>query len=171
MTELFSVQKQLKAISILFLSLVLLTTIMHSGSSADNSSLPIPDASLQPGDVVKIVINALADNDNPYPDAGIATTFNFASPANKSNTGPFERFAIMLKGPVFALMLNHKRSDFSEVVQGEGRAYQMVRLLTHDNVEVHFAFRLGLQAEGKYKDMWMTEAVWPLQVPVEGVGA
>ncbi len=151
-------------VSVLLLSPAIMITIVFAGSP-----LPRPEASFQPEDVVKIVIKALADNDNPYPDAGIETTFNFASPANKINTGPFERFASMVKGPIFGVMLNHKKSEFSEVVQVEGRAYQMVRLLTRDNQEVHFAFRLGLQPEGEFKVMWMTEAVWPLQITVEGI--
>jgi len=159
---------QLKALikSVLYLSPVIMTAIVFAGSP-----LARPDAGFQPEEVVKIVINALADNDNPYPDAGIETTFNFASPANKINTGPLERFASMVKGPIFGMMLNHKKSEFSEVVRGENTAYQMVRLLTRDNQEVHFAFRLGLQLDGEYKGMWMTEAVWPLHSMVEGIGA
>jgi len=58
---------------------------------------------------------------------------------------------------------------YTEVVLSEDQAYQMVRLITHDNVEVHFTFRLGLQVGGEYKGMWMTEAVWPLHLSVEGL--
>jgi len=49
------------------------------------------------------------------------------------------------------------------------RAYQMVRLITTSGVAVHFAFRLGLQSDGEFKGMWMTEAVWPLDEAVEGI--
>ena len=54
---------------------------------AEDPLLPRPSSALQPGDVVEIVIDALANNDYPFPDAGIETTFNFASPANKAQTG------------------------------------------------------------------------------------
>ncbi len=54
------------------------------------AALPQPTADQQPEDVVRIVIEALAHNDKPYADAGIATTFAFASPANKINTGPLQ---------------------------------------------------------------------------------
>ena len=151
--------------------LLLWTTVVSADLHPDNSSLPTPSTSLQPGEIVKIVIDALANNNNPYPDAGIETTFNFASPANKVNTGPIERFTSMVKGPVFRVMINHKKSEFSEVVLAGNRAYQMVRLLTRDDVAVHFAFRLGLQSEGEYKGMWMTEAVWPIDDGIEGIGA
>jgi len=163
----FSNYTKAKVISVL----VLWTTVVSAGLHLDNSSLPMPNTSLQPGEIVKIVIDALANNNNPYPDAGIETTFNFASPANKVITGPIERFTSMVKGPVFGVMINHKQSEFSEVVLAGNRAYQMVRLLTRDGEAAHFAFRLGLQGEGEYRGMWMTEAVWPLATEkIEGTG-
>jgi hypothetical protein len=157
--------------SFAILALLILASIVFTKSQSENYSLPAPNVDLRPGDVVKIVIEALANNDNPYPDAGIETTFNFASPANKVNTGPIERFTSMVKGPVFGGMINHKQSEFSEVVLTENRAYQMVRLITRDDIAVHFVFRLGLQSEGEYQGMWMTEAVWPLDDGIEGIGA
>ena len=70
----------------------------------DAGPLPQPAVDLQPGDVVRIVIEALGRNDRPWPNAGIETTFNFASPANKVNTGPLERFIRMVKGPPYGIM-------------------------------------------------------------------
>lgn len=69
------------------------------------------------------------------------------------------RFSTMVKSPVFGVMLNHKKSEFSEVVRGEGTALQIIKITTQSNTEVHFAFRLGLQVGGEFKGMWMTEAV------------
>ena len=65
-------------------------------NNADQAVIPQPGIELQPGDVVRIVINALADNDKPYADAGIETTFAFTSPANKVNTGPLDKFTRMV---------------------------------------------------------------------------
>ena len=152
-----------------FLFVMLLPGIVTS--QTDNQLSPFPDVSLQPEDVVKIVLDALGNNDYPYPDAGIETTFNFASPANKSSTGPLERFTQMVKGPVFGVMVGHKSYEASDLVMSDFHAYQIIRLITASGSEVHFAFRLGLQTEGKYKDMWMTEAVWPLDSVVQGIGA
>ncbi|MFV2032813.1 MAG: DUF4864 domain-containing protein [Gammaproteobacteria bacterium] len=155
-------------ISILLFSFVLLLPGV-AASQAGKQSLPVPNTTLQPVDVVKIILDALANNDTPYPDAGIETTFNFASPANKANTGPLERFTSMVKGPVFGSMVGHKSYEVSEVVMKEYLAYQVVRLITAKGATVHFAFRLGLQNEGEFKGMWMTEAVWPLEEIVEGI--
>jgi hypothetical protein len=119
--------------------------------------------------MVEIVLDALANNDTPYVDAGIETTFNFASPSNKAQTGPLERFAVMVKGPVYGVMVDHKSHELVETVVNNSRAYQMVRLITASGAAVHFAFRLGLQPDGEFEGMWMTEAVWPLEAPVEAI--
>ena len=71
----------------------------------------------------------------------------------------------MVKGPVYGAMVNHKSSELSEVILRGSQAYQFVRLITSDDMEVYFVFRLGLQIDGEYKDMWMTEAVSPVKKP------
>jgi len=125
--------------------------------------LPYPSTSLQPGEVIKIVIDALAKNDYPFPDAGIQTTFNFASPANKANTGPLERFAVLVKGPTFGQMINHRYSMPSKIIVDGDNALQMVQIVSADNKILYFAFRLQLQRQGDYEGMWLTEGVWPLE--------
>src|SRR3954451_2111401 len=76
------------------------------GDAKDVTKRTKPARSLSPGEVVKIVMNALRDNDAK--DGGIAITFDFASPQNKKVTGPLERFVPMVKTPAYAPMLNHK---------------------------------------------------------------
>ena len=125
-------------------------------------ALPSPSPQFQPQDVVRIVIEALASNDEPFVDAGIATTFAFASPANKANTGPLSKFTQMVKNPAYAIMIDHREHEFSEVVLTGNKAYQLVRILGISGAEVVFAFRLGLQQDGEFAGMWMTEAVWPV---------
>ena len=129
---------------------------------AEDPLLPLPSSELQPGEVVQIVLDALANNDYPFPDAGIETTFNFASPANKVHTGPLERFVTLVKGPVFGKMINHRDSTLSEVVLKGNKAIRLVQIVGANNETLYFAFRLGLQEEGDYAGMWLTEAVWPL---------
>ena len=136
----------------------------HAGISENDHTpdLPAPSADFNPEDVVKIVIGALAKNDEPFTNAGITTTFAFASPANKVNTGPLERFISMVKGEPYGIMVDHVKSEFSEVVHMGNKAYQMVNLTGADGREVVFAFRLSKQVDGEFKDMWMTDAVWPV---------
>ena len=131
-------------------------------SKPDNTSPVQPGVELAPEDVVSIVINALANNDLPYPDAGIVTTFAFASPGNKTNTGPLDRFTRMVKSPPYGVMVNHVARDFSEVVEVGNTAYQLVKLTGQNGSEVVFAFRLSKQLDGEFEGMWMTDAVWPV---------
>jgi len=131
-------------------------------SSPDEGELPQPGADLQPQDVVRIVINALAHNDRPFTDAGIATTFAFASPANKVNTGPLQKFTQMIRTPVYGIMIDHLEHEFSEVVLMDNNAYQMVKISGSSGTEVIFAFRLSQQLGGEFEGMWMTDAVWPV---------
>ena len=51
-------------------------------------TLVIPFTDLTLPEVVRIQIEALQHNANPYTDAGIPLTFSFASPSNRRNTGP-----------------------------------------------------------------------------------
>ena len=149
-------------------SLVLLAWTLSMPSSAalnespDSVDQPRPSVELEPQEVVKIVIDALSSNDRPYADAGIETTFAFASPANRVNTGPLEKFIRMVKGAPYGIMVDHASSEFSEVFVAGNKAYQMVHLTAPDGRAVVFAFRLSRQLDGEFKDMWMTDAVWPL---------
>lgn len=124
-------------------------------------ALPQPGFDLDPGEVVRIVINALSHNDTPFTDAGIITAFNFASPSNKASTGPLKRFVTMVNNG-YGLMLNHFSSEFSEVVYKDSSAYQVVKLIAYNGAEVVYAFRLSQQQKGKYEGMWMTDAVWEI---------
>lgn len=153
--------------SALVLMLLVAVKPIYGGQApaADAPDLPRPSAELQPGEVVQIVIDALAKNDYPFPDAGIETTFNFASPANRVNTGPLERFAKLVKGPVFGRMVNHLDSTLSKVILEGDKALRLVQIVGANNETLYFAFRLGLQQEGEFAGMWLTEAVWPLEAP------
>ena len=152
------------------LMLVLAWMLASNGLAAiSNQSkeqiLPLPDTDLLPEEVVRIVIRALANNDKPYPDAGIETTFKFASPANKVSTGPLDKFTRMVKAYPYDGMVNHVKSDVSEVIFVGEEAYLLVKLLARDGSKVAFAFRLSQQAQGRYQGMWMTDAVWPVNKP------
>ena len=120
----------------------------------------VPDKRLQPHEVVVIVVDSLQSNDDAN-DLGIATVFEFASPKNRANTGPLARFTQMIKRG-FPDMLNHDGARYDALEISGDTAVQAVWLLTNSGAEVGYAFQLGKQKSGTYKDMWMTEAVVPL---------
>ena len=73
----------------------------------DTGSLQ-PDPKYTPADVVRIQLQALRANDTPSKNAGIEVAFRFASPANKSTTGPLARFIDLVSSPPYRPMLNHR---------------------------------------------------------------
>jgi len=123
-----------------------------------------PDPALDPADVVRIQVQALAGNGAD--DAGIALTFRFASPDNRRQTGPLERFVAMVKGPAYQPMLNHTRATYEPVERNGDVARQIVRILGRDGQWVTYTFVLRRQELAPYEDCWMTEAVLRLE---EGV--
>ena len=57
-------------------------------TNISNADLIKPNPGLKPFEVLMIQLNSLKDNDNPYKDAGIEQTWEFAHPNNKAITGP-----------------------------------------------------------------------------------
>lgn len=129
-------------------------------TKADESA-PAPSIDLAPDEVVQIVIEALRSNNPQNNDDGIATVFRFASPGNKSVTGPINRFTRMIKRG-FSDMLNHTASEFGEIEVKESVALQAVWLTNATGSKTGYVFQLGKQKEGDFADMWMTESVWPI---------
>ena len=149
-------------LSVIFVATVSLPLQAAITEKLEQTGLPQPARGQLPGDVVRIVVEALALNDEPHADAGIETTFAFASPANKVNTGPLTKFTQMVRTPAYDIMIDHVEHEFSEVVMMGSDAYQMVRIRGVKGDKAIFAFRLSQQAGGEYDGMWMTDAVWPV---------
>ena len=159
------------ATGLALLLVVSLSMVSRAATATAESDAPLPGPSidLQPGEIVQIVIDALANNDQPFADAGIETAFNFSSPTNRENTGPLDRFVTLVKGPVFGQMVKHRDSTLSQVLIEGDKALCLVQVVDRDNKTAYYAFRLGLQQQGEYAGMWLTEAVWPLQNPERDV--
>lgn len=120
---------------------------------------PAPNIEATPQEVVKTVINALRDNDKN--NTGIATVFCFASPSNKSVTGPLERFTTMITNG-YGVMLNHAYNYVEAMKVENDTAVQAVWLVATDGKEYGYLFTVGKQQDGEYADMWMTESVMPI---------
>jgi hypothetical protein len=132
---------------------------------------PSPDPKLSPQEVVRIVTQALANND--VNDNGIRTAWKFASPANQSMTGPVERFIPMVKSAAYAPMINSKSARYGDAqVQGD-QAVELVVLTGADGSKTAYVFQLSRQADGPLKGCWMTDGVVPLRPqdqPHDGTG-
>ncbi len=130
----------------------------------DVSKLPGPRKEYTAEQVVKILMDALQNNDEK--DAGIATVFNFASPGNKKFTGPLERFIPMVKSAAYRPMLNFKSAEYGEMTTKDDHAEQSVTLTTTEGDVAVYLFQLSKQSDGDVKDCWMTDGV--VRVPPKG---
>ena len=128
-----------------------------SGGAGPSDPSPSPDWTA--AEVIRLQVEALQDNDTPHADAGIETAFEFASPGNRSATGPLPRFTRMVHGPAYRDMLGFERAEYGPVrIEGD-RAAQEVTLVQRDGRRTTYLFGLSRQSGGEYDGCWMTDAV------------
>ena len=138
--------------------------LLASGLAAGEFDQARPDPSLSPEEVVRIQVGALGENDNPNPDSGIETTFRFASPANRVMTGPIERFKVMVHGPNYAPMVDHRSASFENLAIDGDNAMIDVIVLSKDDLFLGYRFTLSRQVRGSCPGCWMTDGVAPFSV-------
>ena len=119
-----------------------------------------PTPEINPEEVVKIQLSSLMNNNEPYLNAGIEQTWEFAHPSNRAFTGPIQRFTQMMYAPSYAVMLDHKKHDIIEVKLDKYIAYFFIELTSIDGKMFGFKWTLEkVKEEGGFKDCWMTTAV------------
>jgi hypothetical protein len=124
------------------------------------ADLLAPDPALSPAEVVAIQLNALQANEAET-DAGIAQTFAFAHPDNKRMTGPLARFAQMIKGPQYRMLLNHRSHTIKEVSRTDEQAVFAVTVTSRTGEVVGYRWSVAKMLGGKAAGAWMTIAVSP----------
>jgi len=137
--------------------LVIAVTVLANTTARGDSQDMRPDKSHSPERVISIIVKSLQMND-PENDAGIATVYRFASPANKLSTGPLARFSQMIKRG-YPSMLNHVRARYTPIDVNREQAVQTVWLSTSRGQENGYVFQLSRQSGGEFDGMWMTDAV------------
>ena len=119
-----------------------------------------PTPEINPEEVVKIQLSSLMNNNEPYLNAGIEQTWEFAHPSNRAFTGPIQRFTKMMYAPSYAVMLDHKKHEIIEVKLDKNIAYFFIELTSIDGKMFGFRWTLEkVKEEGGFKDCWMTTAV------------
>ena len=121
-----------------------------------------PEPELSPNDVVRLQLLAMQQNDDS--DIGIEVTFRFASPANKIQTGPLQRFIRLVRNPSYSPLLNHTNATFLELTVEEDFAVQDVIITTSKGERIGYRFRLSIQKGTLYPGCWMTDSVVPFKV-------
>lgn len=147
-----------KHIIILVAGLVVLFAPMQA--FADNhEGLILPDPSIEPADVVSIQMMALQNNDIVGDDLGLRQTWTFAHPDNKAVTGPYERFAKMLRNPAYEPMINHRNFEIIDQKEETGQVKFLIEMETPDNRLYRFVWVVKQVTKGDLVDCWMTSAV------------
>jgi len=132
--------------------------ILFSTSLLAELQKPTPE--INPEDVVKIQLSSLMNNNEPYLNAGIEQTWEFAHPSNRAFTGPIQRFTQMMYAPSYAVMLDHKKHEIFEVKLEKNIAYFFIELTSINGKMFGFKWTLEkVKEEGGFKDCWMTTAV------------
>ena len=119
-----------------------------------------PNPSLKSIEVVSIQLNALKDNNNPYLNAGVAQTWEFAHPSNRKYTGPLENFVKMMYTPSYVIMLGHTDHNIIYVSDKDFITHFFVEITDKEGNKFGFTWTLEkVVMESKFKDCWMTVAV------------
>ncbi|TWU23545.1 DUF4864 domain-containing protein [Bythopirellula polymerisocia] len=119
-----------------------------------------PDPRFSPREVVAYQLEGLGSADRLQ---GINQCFVFASPANKSMTGPISRFAKMVQRPPYDVLLSPQELLIGSPDIHDDHATVTVSLLDSLGGVQVFQFVLSKQIEGDCSGCWMTEAVFPLR--------
>ena len=133
--------------------------LMALPAAAQDLVHPSPD--LTPRRVVEIQLDALQQNDVPIPDAGIAQTWAFANPNNRRATGPLGRFAAMIKGPMYGMLLGHRQHVIELLSRTETEATFAVTVITAEDGLVTFRWVVRKVQAGEFSGSWMTVNVSP----------
>ena len=124
----------------------------------------IPGPQLSPEQVVQYQITALQRNDDPQADAGIERAFRFASPSNKTTTGPLQKFAQIVKSAAYAPLLNSVASSIIGSDIEDANARVAVKVFAASGRRLTYVFVLSKQSVGEFVNCWMTDAVLPVEV-------
>ena len=119
-----------------------------------------PNPNLLPQEVISIQLLALKNNNQPYSDAGIEQTWEFAHPSNRKYTGPLFNFKKMMYSNNYSLILNHIEHNIISVRNDQNISFFFVEIF--DKTGNKFGFQWIVQKvlfDEKFNNCWMTISV------------
>ena len=125
-----------------------------------NANLIKPSANLKPLEVLVIQLNSLKNNNNPYKDAGIEQTWEFAHPNNKKITGPLNKFKEMIYSRNYKILISHENSEITIIKKTKDISIFKVVILTKDKKKFYYIWQIDkVLLDGNFKNCWMTTNV------------
>jgi hypothetical protein len=149
---------KLSLYGLIYIVIILFFAVMFIVTA--DADLIKPNNSIEPYQVIKIQLRSLKQNDNPIKDNGIEQTWEFAHPDNQKNTGPLERFKVMIRGKSYGVLLNHLDHKVVEINSNDVRALFEVTVL--DKNKTYYKFNWTVEkytVEGPLKGCWLTTMV------------
>jgi hypothetical protein len=149
---------KLSLYGVLYLVIIFFLAIMFIVTA--KAELIKPNNIIEPYQVVKIQLRSLKQNDSPSKDIGIEQTWKFSHPNNQKNTGPLEKFKLMIKGKSYEMLLNHLDHKVVEVESADLSVLFEVTVL--DQNKVYFKFNWQVEKytkEGPLNGCWLTTIV------------
>ncbi|MBB6429588.1 hypothetical protein [Algisphaera agarilytica] len=137
---------------------------------APPAQAPAPE--LLPLEVILAQLTGLQNAGDPEApeETGMRVVWNFAAPANREVTGPFERFDAMVRAHPFAPLVGHHSHEVAHLTQDpELGVAQALIAVTHgpDRETAWFVWRLSRPVEGESANCWVTDAVYPVELDDE----
>ena len=129
-------------------------------TNISNADLIKPNSNFKPLDVLTIQLNSLKNNNNPYKDAGIEQTWEFAHPINKASTGPLERFRQMIYSDSYKILISHQNNKIIILEESVNKFVYKVYVLSKDKKKYYYIWQIEkVTREGNLKNCWMTTGV------------
>ena len=129
-------------------------------TNLSNAELIKPNINLKPIDVLLIQLDSLKNNNNPYKDAGIEQTWEFAHPSNKAATGPLEKFKKMIYSDSYKILISHVNNETIVLKETQKKFVYKVFVLSEDKKKYYYIWQIEkVSVEGKLKNCWMTTQV------------
>ena len=141
----------------ILLKFILFFLLLTNISSAD---LLKPNSALKPMDVLMIQLNSLKNNNEPYKDAGIEQTWEFAHPINKAATGPLKKFKQMIYSDSYKILISHENNETITLKKTNDKFIYKVYILSKDKKKYYYIWQIEkVGQDGVLKDCWMTTGV------------
>ena len=119
-----------------------------------------PNIGYKPFDVLMIQLNSLKNNNEPYKDAGIEQTWEFAHPINKAATGPLKKFKQMIYSDSYKILISHENNETITIKKTNDKFIYKVYILSKDKKKYYYIWQIEkVGQDGVLKDCWMTTGV------------
>ncbi len=128
--------------------------------NVSNADLIKPNSNLKPIEVLMIQLNSLKNNNNPYKDAGIEQTWEFAHPNNKKITGPLKKFKQMIYSESYKILIKHENNQITVLNESKNRSVFKVYILSKNKKKYYYIWQIEkVSLDGNLKNCWMTTSV------------